>query len=123
MKIQFPRFVLGFCLILCPAISFGQAVFGSISGTIIDQSGAAVSGAKVTITETGKGVSYTTVTNVTVMSAGCTSWFQVSKRQASPRQANSPRMFTGPRLMAPTGVAFPSNWMEPTIASPFWVSR
>jgi hypothetical protein len=63
MKAHFPKLIIGLCLALCPAISFGQAVFGSVTGTISDPSGAAVSGAKVTITETGKGVSYTTVTN------------------------------------------------------------
>src|SRR5215472_305788 len=63
MKTQFPKLVLGLCVALSPATSFGQAVFGSISGTISDQSGAAIAGAKVTITETGKGVSYTSTTN------------------------------------------------------------
>src|SRR5262245_26835161 len=67
MKALFPKLVIrlcvGLCLALCPAMSFGQAVFGSITGTISDPSGAAVVGAKVTITETGKGVSYSTVTN------------------------------------------------------------
>lgn len=38
------------------ALSYGQA-FGSIGGTVTDQSGAVVPGAKVTITETGTGFS------------------------------------------------------------------
>src|SRR5437762_6927596 len=67
MKAQVPKITiglcLGLCLTLCPALSFGQAVFGSITGTISDPSGAAVVSAKVMITETGKGVSYSTVTN------------------------------------------------------------
>jgi hypothetical protein len=38
-------------------------VYGTISGTVTDPSGAAVAKAKVTITDTGKGVTYTTATN------------------------------------------------------------
>lgn len=63
MKTQFPKLVLGLCVGMYPVISCAQAVFGSITGTISDPSGAAVVGAKVTITETGKSVSYSTVTN------------------------------------------------------------
>ena len=43
--------------------SFGQAVYGSLIGTVTDQSGAAVPGAKVTITNIGTNVSETTETN------------------------------------------------------------
>src|SRR5271155_660885 len=43
-----------FCGLLTP-IASGQAVFGSIEGTITDPSGAAVSGAKVTVTDQAKG--------------------------------------------------------------------
>lgn len=46
-----------------PAASLAQAVYGNISGTVTDASGAAVTKAKVTITDTGKGVSYTSITN------------------------------------------------------------
>ena len=63
MKSLFARLVLISALVVCPAVSFGQAVFGSIAGTVTDQSGAAIPGAKISITETGKGVSYNTVTN------------------------------------------------------------
>jgi hypothetical protein len=45
-----------------PAI-YGQAVYGSISGTVTDQSGAAVPNAKITISDVGKGVSFTTTSN------------------------------------------------------------
>ena len=43
--------------------AFGQAIYGGIAGNVTDSSGAAVPRAKVTITDTGKGVSYTTATN------------------------------------------------------------
>src|SRR5579864_1305876 len=46
-----------------PAMLFGQAVYGSISGNVTDASGAAVPQAKVTVTDVGKGVNYTTTTN------------------------------------------------------------
>jgi len=56
--------VLGIVLLLfVPASAFGQAVYGSIAGTVTDANGAAVPQAKVTITDTGKGVSFTTTTN------------------------------------------------------------
>lgn len=42
---------------------YGQAVFGSISGTVTDASGAAVPNAKVTITDISKDISYATTTN------------------------------------------------------------
>ena len=41
----------------------GQAVYGSIIGTVTDSSGAAVPNAKVTITNVDKGVSVTTASN------------------------------------------------------------
>lgn len=56
--------ILGSTLLLCaPALAFGQAVYGSISGTVTDPSGAAVAQAKVTIVDTGKGINYATTTN------------------------------------------------------------
>ena len=63
MKSSFSKLVLGFVLALCPVMSFGQAVFGGIAGTVTDPSGAAIPGAKISITETSKGVSYNTVSN------------------------------------------------------------
>ena len=42
---------------------FGQAVYGSIIGTVTDSSGAAVPNAKVTITDVAKGVNYETTSN------------------------------------------------------------
>ena len=46
-----------------PVALFGQAVYGSISGNITDSSGSAVPLAKVTITDTGKGITSSTLTN------------------------------------------------------------
>ena len=61
-------FALSLTLCLALAImtfgtTFGQAVYGSIFGTVTDASGAAVPNATVTITNTGKNVSETTKTN------------------------------------------------------------
>ncbi|MBS1788582.1 MAG: TonB-dependent receptor [Acidobacteria bacterium] len=52
------------CVALLPGKSLGQAVYGSVFGTVTDQTGAAVAKAKVTITNTGTNVSETTETNV-----------------------------------------------------------
>jgi len=46
-----------------PGRTFGQAVFGSIVGTVTDEQGAAVPNAKVTITDVNKGVNYLTTSN------------------------------------------------------------
>ena len=55
------------CLVLLflPAASFGQAVYGSIVGSVMDSSNAAIPHAKVTVRDVGKGVSYATTTNET----------------------------------------------------------
>ena len=50
-------------LSLAPTLSFGQAVFGSIFGTVTDPQGAAVANAKVTVTNVGKGSSDEVTTN------------------------------------------------------------
>jgi len=42
---------------------FGQAVYGSISGNVTDATGAVVPQAKITITDSGKGVTYNTNSN------------------------------------------------------------
>jgi hypothetical protein len=55
---------LGWCALLStPAVA--QAVYGSIFGTVTDQFGAAVVGAKLTVTSTQKGVTFETTTNGT----------------------------------------------------------
>ena len=55
------------CLVLTllPLSSFGQAVYGSVVGTVTDSSNAAIPHAKITVRDIGKGVSYSTTTNET----------------------------------------------------------
>jgi hypothetical protein len=61
--------VLGLVLVLCLALGFGastslgQAVFGSIIGTVTDPQGNAMAGAKVTVTSVTKSFTYDTTTN------------------------------------------------------------
>ncbi len=59
--------LLALCLllsvVLLPASSLGQAVYGSIFGTVTDATGAAVPGASVTITNVGTNTSDTIKTN------------------------------------------------------------
>ena len=43
-----------------PLAARAQAVYGSIVGTVVDSSGAGVPGAKVTITDLNRSVSFTT---------------------------------------------------------------
>jgi hypothetical protein len=50
-------------LVLASTAAYGQAVFGNIVGTATDPQGAAVAGAKVTVTSTTKGTAVTTTTN------------------------------------------------------------
>ena len=50
------------CVLLMPQAA-AQAVYGSIFGTITDPSGAAVPGAKVTVTSATKGTTFETTTN------------------------------------------------------------
>src|SRR5436305_13689999 len=63
------RFVLLFCLaslltvFVIPLPMHGQAVYGSISGTVTDNNGAVVPNAAVTVTNVRKGTSYKTTTN------------------------------------------------------------
>lgn len=59
--------ILSLCLLLlltfAPGTSFGQAVYGSIFGTVTDAQGAAVPGAKVIITDVSKNIGTTVETN------------------------------------------------------------
>ncbi len=67
MRITFSRFVVFLSFVLLatfnPLDSFGQAVSGNIIGTVTDPSGAAVSGAQITVTNIGTNSSYQTTTN------------------------------------------------------------
>ncbi len=49
--------------LLLPLLSFGQAVSGTIVGTVTDPSGASVANAQITIVLNGQGTVYTSVTN------------------------------------------------------------
>src|ERR1700747_2155041 len=55
--------VLGLVLGLCPRTTWGQAVYGSILGTVTDPQGGAVSGATVTVTSISKGTTTEVTTN------------------------------------------------------------
>lgn len=65
------KFIMGGVVVLCVLFvsgmlvqpSFGQAVYGSINGTVTDPQGGAVAGAKVTVTSITKGTSDETTTN------------------------------------------------------------
>src|SRR3954463_250689 len=46
-----------------PVAAVAQAVYGNIVGTVLDESGAGLPDAKVTITDTNRAVSFTTTTN------------------------------------------------------------
>ena len=63
---SYAGWLFAFCLavgLATPKISLAQAVYGSVIGTVTDQQGAAVAGAKVTVTSLTKGTSDETTTN------------------------------------------------------------
>jgi hypothetical protein len=55
--------IASFCIFTSWVPAFGQAVYGSILGTVTDPQGAAVVGGKVTVTNQRKGTTDTTTTN------------------------------------------------------------
>ena len=55
--------VFGLVATLCAPVAVAQAVYGSVLGTVTDPQGAAVAGAKVTVTNQRKGTSDTATTN------------------------------------------------------------
>src|SRR5437899_12261959 len=55
--------VLGLSCIVCTPVALGQAVYGSVLGTVTDPQGAAVAGAKVTVINQRKGTQDTATTN------------------------------------------------------------
>lgn len=54
------RFLVGLCLFLLSAVLYGQGTTSRLTGVITDSSGAAVAGAKVTLTNEATGVSFNT---------------------------------------------------------------
>src|SRR3954465_11865877 len=62
MTTRLMRCVLLIAVVILPLSVFGQ-VTGQITGTVRDNTGAVVSGAKVTIHDTGKGADRTTTSN------------------------------------------------------------
>ena len=52
------------CFVLLAPVADAQAVYGSIFGTITDQSGAAVVGARLTVTSVQKGTKFEATSNV-----------------------------------------------------------
>src|SRR5690349_14394324 len=65
MRLRKPSFLVALCAILLTAarLLYGQAVTGSMLGTVTDTSGASVPAAKVTITEVNTGISRSMDTN------------------------------------------------------------
>src|SRR5437763_15449023 len=55
--------VCGLAFLVCTNTASGQAVYGSIIGTVTDPQGNAVAGAKVTVTSVTKSFTYDTTTN------------------------------------------------------------
>ena len=55
--------LLALLVLCCTQGMWGQAVNATLLGTVIDSSGAAVAGAKVTATEIATGLFHTSVTN------------------------------------------------------------
>ncbi len=62
-----PKAVALVCLLMVALVSAvpasGQAVYGNIVGTVVDESGAGLPNARVTITDTSRAASFTTTTN------------------------------------------------------------
>ena len=56
-----------FILLSVPLWARAQAVYGSIVGTVVDSSGAGLPGAKVTITDLNRSVSFTTTVPVSAL--------------------------------------------------------
>src|SRR5437868_5176438 len=52
-----------FAALLPTGTALAQAVYGSIVGTVVDATGAGVPNAKITITDLGRDVSFTTTSN------------------------------------------------------------
>ncbi len=62
-KLRGAWFTGALALVLAPCGAFGQAIYGSIYGTVTDPTGAAIPNAQVIITDTAKGTSQTVPAN------------------------------------------------------------
>src|SRR5271166_105406 len=51
------------CAVLLSTASYGQAVYGTIFGSVVDNTGAAIPGASITVTDTNKGTSVSATAN------------------------------------------------------------
>jgi Carboxypeptidase regulatory-like domain/TonB dependent receptor len=63
MSLRRAHLIFGVTALLCPSCLVAQATFGGIFGTVVDSTGALVTGAKVTMTDVSKGVTVSTFTN------------------------------------------------------------
>jgi len=55
--------IIAACVVILSTASYAQAVYGSINGTVTDNTGAAIPGAAITVTDTNKGTSVTGTAN------------------------------------------------------------
>src|SRR5271157_5754113 len=55
--------VIAACALWLSTASYGQAVYGTIFGSVADNTGAAIPGATITITDTNKGTTVTATAN------------------------------------------------------------
>src|SRR5881392_2870881 len=62
-KVIIPVVACIFLVLAFPPAGVGQAVFGNITGTVTDPSGAAVANAELVITDLERGISYSVKTN------------------------------------------------------------
>jgi Carboxypeptidase regulatory-like domain/TonB dependent receptor len=60
---SYKALILSACLAMIPASGFGQSVYGSIYGSVTDNTGAAIPNATVTITDTNKGTTDNVLSN------------------------------------------------------------
>src|SRR5207237_5563151 len=61
-KVIIPVVAWIFLVLAFPPAGVGQAVFGNITGTVTDPTGAAVPNAEIAITDLDRGITYTTKT-------------------------------------------------------------
>jgi hypothetical protein len=57
-RVFFPVLLTAILLVLIPAVLFGQAYFGTVSGVLTDPTGAVIQGATVTLLDLDKGYKF-----------------------------------------------------------------